>query len=559
MQFYVLNVPSNTDIAGLHHAAGARFDANAGREECIGSTCMEILLAIYRWIENEELPLATGSDRQLEICRKLLILWINGMAGTGKSTIAQTVAHWCDRHGLLGASFFCARFGDRNNIQLIFPTIALHLATHPSAPASFRTAVENAVKANSDINHSLPSYQLEKLIVEPLRASAASGDTLPRHVIVIDALDECKDDEPVSSIVSALSLHANGLRPLKFVVTSRPEVHITTGFRGKALLEHTFDFPLHTVPDDIVQRDIATYIDAKISQFLDGRQGAFKRDWPGVTRVKQLRTMSGGLFIHISTALKYIFGSNDPDALLDALLRNPSVIARGSISSPAAHLYALYLQVLDIITLPEDTVGLRGVLGSIVLLNDQLSTRDLTALLELKDGTVQRTLQHLHSILVVPGLDQPDGVIGIIHPSFPDFILDETRCTRADILVNRQLQHTLLSIQCLRTMKTLHRSVDKQVSSNHSASGDSTEGPVAATAPEHVRYACRYWSHHLREGYVTQEVINMMSEFCNTHLLHWLKTLASMGEVEKAVEALEGSRSTLQVSHMLRHYQRLIG
>ena len=231
---------------------------------------------------------------------KLHILWLNGLPGTGKSTLAQTIAQWCDRLGCLGASFFCARFGDRNNVQLIFPTIALHLVLHPATPPAFKTAVQQAVKANPDIHLSLPSRQLEKLIVEPLTSCTSIGgeSSFRPNVIVIDALDECKDDQPVSTIVHALSLHAEGLGPLRFIITSRPEAHITTGFRGKTLLKHAYDFQLSSIPPDIALRDITIYLEAMFSEFLERHEGQFDDNWPSKEKRWQLRGMSGGLFIH---------------------------------------------------------------------------------------------------------------------------------------------------------------------------------------------------------------------------------------------------------------------
>ena len=57
------------------------------------------------------------------------VYWLNGLAGTGKSTIARTVAERMFAQGRLGASFFCSRdFEDRSNLRLIFPTIATQLA-----------------------------------------------------------------------------------------------------------------------------------------------------------------------------------------------------------------------------------------------------------------------------------------------------------------------------------------------------------------------------------------------------------------------------------------------
>jgi adenylylsulfate kinase-like enzyme len=65
------------------------------------------------------------------------VFWLNGLAGTGKSTIAQTTAERMFAHGLLGASFFCSRgVEDRSNLKLIFPTLAFQLAQKYS---SFRS------------------------------------------------------------------------------------------------------------------------------------------------------------------------------------------------------------------------------------------------------------------------------------------------------------------------------------------------------------------------------------------------------------------------------------
>jgi len=54
---------------------------------------------------------------------------LNGLAGTGKTTIAQTIAERVFANGQLGASFFCSRdFEDRSNLHFILPTLAVQLA-----------------------------------------------------------------------------------------------------------------------------------------------------------------------------------------------------------------------------------------------------------------------------------------------------------------------------------------------------------------------------------------------------------------------------------------------
>ena len=74
------------------------YTVNAGhhhwnRQGCLRGTRVGVLRDIGDWFESE------GSQR---------IFWLNGLAGTGKSSIAQTFADIAFADGKLGASFFCS-------------------------------------------------------------------------------------------------------------------------------------------------------------------------------------------------------------------------------------------------------------------------------------------------------------------------------------------------------------------------------------------------------------------------------------------------------------------
>ena len=114
------------------------------------------------------------------------VYWLNGLASTGKSTIAQTVSERLFADGLLGASFFCSRdFKDRSNLHFIFPTLPFQLAhKYPM----FRSALVPLLRSNPDIAFESLYNQMGKLIAGPLKSAGIST------VIVIDALDECKDE-----------------------------------------------------------------------------------------------------------------------------------------------------------------------------------------------------------------------------------------------------------------------------------------------------------------------------------------------------------------------------
>ena len=65
---------------------------------------------------------------------------------------------------------------------------------------------------------------MDKLIVQPLVESSLST------VIVIDALDECRDEEPTSAIPPVLGQSVAEVPKVKFFITGHPEPRIREGF-----------------------------------------------------------------------------------------------------------------------------------------------------------------------------------------------------------------------------------------------------------------------------------------------------------------------------------------
>jgi hypothetical protein len=91
---------------------------------CLPDTRRDILVQIRRWADG------VGGRR---------IYWLKGMAGTGKSTIALTIAREYSNKKRLGASFFFSRGGgDLASTRRFAATIAVQLAevSSPALPIS---------------------------------------------------------------------------------------------------------------------------------------------------------------------------------------------------------------------------------------------------------------------------------------------------------------------------------------------------------------------------------------------------------------------------------------
>ncbi|TDL19688.1 hypothetical protein BD410DRAFT_773626 [Rickenella mellea] len=515
------------------HVMSAVFDYK-DRSPCMEGTRVAVLDEIYSWIgikghqhegsmfrprprhDEDSAAQATSVDQH--------IFWINGPAGTGKTTIAYTVADTCRRHRVLGASFFCSRDDtDCSNPKHIFPTIAYQLG---KICAEFQKVVTEAVKSNLDIGKSSVPYQLEELIIKPL---CFAKEKFPQCVVVLDALDEFKDSDITSTILSALSHHIAELSLLKILITSRPEQGVITAFQLGDLPSATQRLNLHEIRLDIVQYDIQHYLTSNLASL------SADYEWPSLSNnIYNLAHKSSGLFIFAVTAVRFIKDRNysDPKGQLESLLCATSTVSVKS--SPHYHLDQLYTQILTC-AFPDISLSLvtrlKKVLGSIVLLQDPLSPHSLARLLNLQPNTVRQTLLHLHSMIIVP--DNDSQVIQLIHPSFFDFITNSTRCSDLIFFVDTLTQHTMMTFTCLETMKCLKRDMCGIANSNV-LNKEISDLPmlIATHIPSHLRYACRHWAFHLSHSIMSNSLLNIVKEFSIKFLLYWIEVCCLLDNLQ---------------------------
>ncbi|KZP23422.1 hypothetical protein FIBSPDRAFT_654562, partial [Athelia psychrophila] len=457
------------------------------------------------------------------------VFWLNGSGGTGKSTIAVTVAKNFKKRGILGASFFCSRDDATcNNHKLIFPTIAYQLAYFHSG---FRRRLVEVMKEQPDIIHSDVAYQLQGLIVEPL---ATMQDLAECCVIVIDALDECNDDGNVSGILVALSRHVEMLWPLKLFLTSRPEHSINVAFNRSALLAATRRHVLH---ESEVETDIKTYLISHME--LLRNEYCIDQSWPSSAEVDSLSKLSSGLFLFAATSIKFLQDRNedDPEKQLARIINNVALL-KDDHSDPRHHLDQLYLQVLmNAHAKPslERAERLKLLLGIIVLLQDHLSLHGIQQLLKGQPGNrvdvkaMRQNLMRLHSIIHVPKDD--NDIIRTLHPSFFDFITSPDRCSISQLLVDTSKHHTFLLTACLRTMQCLKRNVcELPDPSALNTEVSDLSSRIVVLIPQELQYACRHWGTHLRHAAISKDVWILLRRFCSEHILFWVEACSLLGD-----------------------------
>jgi hypothetical protein len=174
-------------------------------------TRVDLLQGIYDW--------ADGTDGQDERC----IFWLDGLAGTGKSTVPRTVARRINEQKRLGTSFFFSKGGgDVSHAGKFFTSLAAQLAFNVP---SLRQYICEAVTKWSDIASLSFSEQWRQLVLSPL--SNLQSESCQSYILVVDALDECEDNKDVRIILQLLA-KARSLTTVRLQVflTSRSEISI---------------------------------------------------------------------------------------------------------------------------------------------------------------------------------------------------------------------------------------------------------------------------------------------------------------------------------------------
>ena len=498
------------------HGAGYR---HGNRNGCLKGTRENVLSEIGHWARD---------------FNKSPVFWLNGLAGTGKTTIAQTVAERAFADGLLGGSFFCSKgIEDHSDLQLIFPTLAYQLAQKYQ---HFRSHLVPLLQSNPDIVHESLQDQMQTFLVKPLQSADIST------IIVIDALDECKEKEPESAILLVLGKLAPMIPTVKFFVTSRPEAHILSGFRGSLLENSTHVYVLHNVEPQTVNHDIRHFFKYELSRLARKKRGV--NGWPTDKHLDVLCQRAAGFFVYAVATVNFLkHRFKRPLDRLDMIMRSPeSTVHEGRVELQVyTSLDSLYMSILweafqknDM----EDDAMVRSVLSAVVLTVNPLSPSAVATLLDFECDEVLSLLESIQSLLILH--DNINHPVLPFHKSFPDFIKDPARCTNTKFHISPDC-HTELVLCCLKLM-------DRSLKKNMCLIPDYSLNSEVEDLPRRIddsdirgglEYACRSWYKHLiMIKHKTADVVSALQCFLKGKFLFWLEVLSVLGAMGDAAHAL---------------------
>jgi len=463
------------------------------------------------------------------------VYWLNGLAGTGKSTIAQTTAERLFADGQLGASFFCSRdFKDRSDLRLIFPTLSFQLAyRYPD----FRSVLVPLLQSDPDIGYESLHNQMENLIITPLKEKGIST------VIVIDALDECTDNEPQSVILSVMGRLVEEIPKVKFFITGRPEPRIRSGFRLQLLRPLTEIFVLHAVERSVVDADIRKFLETRLSDLAQ----RFNLDkWPSKEHMDLLCRRAAGLFVYAVATVKFLDHKFYPPAQrLDVIINLPeSTIPEGRTEFKGnTTLDSLYTSILQMALDfgcedPEADSKVQSIIGTVISPVNPLPPSAVAGLIGLETDEVMRILTLVQSLLVLN--EDPNQPVKPFHKSFPDYITDSSRCFTKRFYISPDTLHQQHTLNCLSLMNSsLKQNLLSLPDYALNTEVKDLEERVKNYISPALEYACKSWYNHLTGKRETTHILDALSGFLEDNFLSWLEVLSVLGAVRYAVVALE--------------------
>ncbi|KAK8924577.1 hypothetical protein VCV18_004998 [Metarhizium anisopliae] len=355
---------------------------------------------------------------------------LHGPAGTGKSTIARSIANQLVSETTMATELGASYFFNTPSSKLFFPTIAARLMhSIPELKEHLWSSLEHCGwVSKAEIEGKDCKQQMETLILNPIKYLSAKSSEKWSRVIVVDALDKC-EREHIATICTQLSR----LHGLDSIFKDLEKKCIA---RSLSMLEYSSETSV----------DIAKVLEANFAGIKKRKN--IEEDWPApkdLHHLVELATKPSPLFIYAAILCRSV----DLVTISSPVTRSrPWLDKVKNASNLDQQLDHMYEDALDgaMAGLHEhEKQLLEDVLRSILLFFTPLPSKSLAALLGKNDRDVDYLLSNLHAVLDI----QPGDPVKILHESFRDWLLGTEGKYRVDALDT----HMMLTRHCMDRMK----------------------------------------------------------------------------------------------------------
>ncbi|PAV14658.1 nucleotide-binding-oligomerization-domain like receptor [Pyrrhoderma noxium] len=458
------------------------------RPECLENTRKKTLEYIHDWVNAEGPP---------------NVLLLIGAAGTGKSTIATTVAGMYQKKGQLGCHIFFVR--EKSDPRNVLQTIAYLLADYNQLIAE---SLSEQLKKSGNLGSSNLKAKFDILLQQPL--SAVATEVGHPVLIVLDALDECGTPEQRQSLLDVLRDCLTALPDnFRVLITSRPDEDIDILIDSHHLRVKILDQHSNESKDNV-----STYIKFQFNEMKSSGKLKIPSGCDWDDSINKLVQGADGLFIWASTAIKFVKEEKwSRYRCFQDLVSNANSLK----------LDELYKTVLfHALKWNEgDKEIFRSIFSLILFAKRPLCDREINEILDVEMDVTSNVLSYFRS-LVRYEEGQP---IRIHHTSFYDYLIS---CEGSAWYIDAEVQKSYIATKCLERMGELLKYNICNLQSGYVLNSDipDLENRVVQCIPPSLEYICCNWAHHLRDVPYTQELCSQLQSFAHNQLLFWFEVLS---------------------------------
>ncbi|KAF8294121.1 WD40 repeat-like protein, partial [Clavulina sp. PMI_390] len=490
------------------------------------------------------------------------VLWLLGVAGSGKSSIAVSLAKYLHSASVCTAYYrFEAAKQHHLNPSNLFSTIALQLA---SQNAGIEAQLLELVRSAKDLQQRTqdPAEQLERFLLPLLKGDSK---TLTPIVIIIDALDESGGVGARKKLLKAFASLAPHLpSTVHILITSRPELDILDMVEISPELPNVSRLYMDTLPNQSTQNDISHYI----THMLEGPPlNPTQEQLDKLSRKAQLS------FQWASTACLYIVDQEDGNQAVPPSKRLKNVLSTSSIASSQTTLYTLYSTLMDA-QFGQSKYGdlelLRLLLGVLVAAMEPLSLAALLKLLHIHflqfgeiddvEAEAVRDFGLLSSLIAGTRSHTPNAPLLPLHTSFLDFLQDSTSNPKYCVDISKT--HRLLTESCFAVMQSGENKLNFNICQLTTSFLPNSSIPQLPALIEDkigatLSYACHFWASHVVSAtdVMTPSTLNAIKALLSTsRFLYWLEVMSLTGA--SPVAALSLIVSIIQTTSGVTDYAK---
>lgn len=477
------------------------------------------------------------------------IMWINGVAGCGKTAVAATVAHRYNKQDL-AVAIFHFNFLDKQRNQMVVRSLAR--ALYYSKVLSLKMPILSGVKMLRESPSEWISVQLEELILRPL---GTLSDAERPVIIIFDGLDEW-EAEQATALCQALRKARTGdvWKNVKVIITSLREPHLRKELNTSARIP-VRELRLDDTSQEEVDGDLYAFLDRALSKIRSTY--GLSESWGGPGDLQKLVSLAQGLFQWASTICRFI-QAGDPEDNLAAVLE---------LSGTSTHqLDKIYRLVLDRCATSDgaDVPLISRVLGTLVTAPTPISLNTLASLenennqdlTQVRRRLTNVVLSRLGALLIVPNDD--DAPIRFLHSSIVDFLCSPSRFPESQLTVEVNRNTGRIASRCFTMMRQdLHCGLSAQDDDLEAPEGTTSNSQNPSPIPQSLQFVCQHWADYILalasefnapdvEEYNLKE---HFKQFMKTGLIGWVEVMAYRKQLDHALASAALVETKFYVSH----------